>query len=305
MITNLLTVSGQVLVLFCLIAVGFLLAKTGLIQHSAVKSLNNLVLYAALPCTLISAFQLKLTPDTLHDFLLSFVFSAVFYVLFFIIAHFAVRDKDPHRKRILTLSAVLSNCNFMGFPLQTAVIGSMGVFYGSAYSAVTPLFMWTAGVVYLHGGLRHLNLKKVFLNPGIFGILIGLFLFLSGIQLPVLLNQGISYLGSMAVPVPMLIIGIQLAHTNLRNAVRDRTGWLATGLRLILLPLLGLAIMCVCGVRGNVLIATTIAAATPTAVILAMFDNPESTLAAEMVSLQTLCSVVSMPLVVSLAQTLA
>jgi predicted permease len=305
MLSNLFTVFGQVWVLFCLIAAGFLLARAGLVQRSAVSSLSNLVLYAALPCTLISAFQLELTPGALHDFLLSLAAALGLYVLFFSAGHLAIRDGDTHRKRMMTLSSVISNCNFMGLPLQTAILGSAGVFYGSAYSAINPLFMWTVGIIYLHGGRKHFQLKKAVLNPAVFGTLAGLLLFLGGFQLPRLLNQGISYLGSMATPVPMVIIGIQLAHTNLRGAIRDKTGWLAAALRLLILPLLGLGVMYACGIRGNVLIATTIAASTPAGVILAMFDRPDSTLAAEMVSLQTLCSVITMPLVVSLAQTLA
>ncbi|SFP99666.1 hypothetical protein SAMN05216343_12033 [Oscillibacter sp. PC13] len=305
MLTNLFTVSGQVLVLFCLMAVGFVCAKSGIIQYSAVGSLNNLILYVALPCSLLSAFQLDLTADTLHDFLLSLGLSAVLCFLFFLLSHIAIRDKSIHRKRLLALSAVLSNCNFMGLPLQMAVIGSVGVFYGSAYSAVTTLFMWTVGVVYLKGSLNRASLKKALLNPGFLGILMGLALFLSGTHLPALLNQGVSYLGSMAIPVPMLIIGIQLAHTDLRTALRDRTGWLAAFLRLVIFPLLGIFLMRLFGIQGNMLIAITIAASTPPAVVLAMFDDPESTLAAELISLQTLCSVVTMPLLVSLAQTLA
>lgn len=305
MLDNLLTVTGQVLVLFLLIAVGFLCGKSGLVPQSAVPGFNNLVLYAAIPCTLINAFQLKLTPETLHDFLTALACALGIYAAGFLISHLLIRDNDSHRKRLMTLSAVIPNCNFMGFPLLTAVLGSTGIFYGSAFAAVTPLFAWTVGIIYLGGGFRAFSWRKALLNPGIFGIAAGLVIFLGGVTLPPLLGQAVTHLANLAVPVPMVIIGVQLSSTDLRRALRDRTGWAAAALRLLVLPLAALAVLYVLGIRGNVLVATVIAASAPPAVLVAMFDRPDSTLGAELVSLHTLCSIATMPLIVSLAQTLA
>lgn len=193
----------------------------------------------------------------------------------------------------------------MGFPLLTAVLGSTGIFYGSAFAALNPVFIWTVAIVYLQGGLKEFNWKKAIFNPGIFGIAAGLLIFLGGITLPPLASQAVNHLGSLAVPIPMTIIGVQLAHTNLRRAVRDKKSWLAAALRLVIFPLGTLLAMFAFGIRGSVLLATTIAAATPPATIIAMFDKPESRLGAEIVSLHTLCSIVTMPILVSLAQQLA
>lgn len=305
MLSNLLTVSGQVLVLFCLIGVGFLLARAGLANDSAITTLSNAVLYVSFPCTLISSFQTDLTTQTLHDFLITLALAAGLSVFFFLVSHVLIRDPDPHRKRIITLTTTLPNAGFMGFPLQAAIIGSQGVFLGSAYSMIVPLFMWTVGVVYLNGDFKHFNLKKAVLNPGVLGMLVALAIFLSETRLPPLLNQGVEYLGSLTVPLPMLVVGIQLAHMNLRNAIRDKVGWFSALLRLIVLPLAGLGIMYILGIRGNALLATAIAATTPPAVIVAMFDSPESSLSAEIISLQTICSMATMPVLVSFAQTLA
>lgn len=291
--------------LFCLIAVGYVCGKSGLISLSALPSLNNLVLYVAIPCSLISAFQLDLTPETLRDLLVSLAAVVGIYAVTFPLAHLLIRDGDPYRKRLLSLAAVVPNCNFMGFPLLTAIIGPMGIFYGSAYAAINPVFIWTIGIIYLQGGLKGFNWKKAILNPGIMGIAAGLFVFLGGITLPSVLNQGVTHLANLAVPVPMIIIGVQLAHTNVRRAARDRQSWLTAALRLVIFPLGTLLCMFALGIRGNVLLATTIATATPPAVIIAMFDKPDSTTGAEVVSLHTLCSIVTLPIIVSLAQVLA
>lgn len=305
MLENLITVTGQVLVLFVLIAVGYLCGRAGLVTRTAAAGMNALVLYAAIPCTLINAFALDLTAQTLRSFLTALACAVGCYALFFPLAHLLLRGGNQHRKRLLTLSATISNCNFMGFPLQTAVLGSMGVFYGSCYAAVTPLFIWTVGIIYLDGGLRAFRWRKALLNPGVFGIAAGLIVFFGHLTLPPLLGQAVTHLANLAVPLPMLIIGVQLSSTDLRRVVRDKAVWLTAGLRLVALPLAALAIMVTCGVRGGVLIATVIAAAAPPAVIVAMLDRPDSTLGAEVVSLLTLCSIATMPVIVSLAQRFA
>jgi predicted permease len=308
MLENLVTVGGQALVLFFLIAVGFVCGKARLIPSSAITGMTNLTLYVVIPCTLISAFQLKLTAETLRDFLLSLAAAVCIHAVNFLIGYLVIRDRDDGRKRVLTLAATFSNCNFMAFPLQTALIGPMGIFYGSSYAMVTPLAFWTGGVVYLEGNLGSFSWKKAVLNPGIFGIAAGLIVFFCGITLPDTLNAAVTHLANMAVPLPMVIIGCQLAETDLRGILRDKMGWLVAALRLLLLPLAELGVMYAVGIRGSVLLATTIAACAPPAAIVAMMAQrcgrkPE--LAAELVSLQTLLSIITMPFVVGLAKFLS
>lgn len=308
MLDHFLTVGQQALILFILILVGFTCGKTKLVSREALKDITNLTLYIIFPCTLISAFQLELTPETLHSFLIALAAALGIHAFFFFFSWLVIREKNEGRRRILTLSCIFSNCNFMAFPLQTALLGSMGIFYGSAYALVTALVFWTGGVAYLEGNIKSLGWKKALLNPGIIGIAVGLFFFLSGITLPSVLNGAVNYLASMAVPLPMIMIGVQLSGTDLRDVFRDKMNWLAASLRLLLLPLIALGALCLFGIRGNVLVATIIAASAPAGTIvyiIAQLNGKEPKLAAELVSFQTLLSILTMPLIVALAQVVA
>lgn len=305
MLQNFITVSSQVLVLFLLILVGFVCGRSKLLPQSAARYFNALVLNVSIPCTLLRAFQVDLTPELLQEFLLALLCSAVMYLVFFPLSHLLIRDPDPHRRRLLTLGSIVSNCNFMGFPLMTAIMGSIGVFYGAAYAGLCPVFLWTVGMIYFNGGLRHCNLKKIFLNPCVLGVTAGFVLFLGQFSLPPLVDTAVSYLADLAVPLPMVTIGLQLSHTDLRRVLRDKYVWLCGGLRLVVIPLLMLVAMVICGIRGDLLLGVLIPAATPPAVMVSMLDKPDSTLGAELVSLHTLCSIATMPLIVALAQTFA
>lgn len=49
------------------------------------------------------------------------------------------------------MSAMYSNCGFRAFPLISAVLGEIGVFYGSAFVGMFNLFLWTQGRALLLG----------------------------------------------------------------------------------------------------------------------------------------------------------
>ena len=64
MLSNLITVSGQVITLFLMMIAGYCLGKTKLLPRSALPALTNVVVYLALPCMLIGAFEMEASGST-------------------------------------------------------------------------------------------------------------------------------------------------------------------------------------------------------------------------------------------------
>lgn len=309
MLSNLITVSGQVITLFLMMIAGYCLGKTKLLPRSALPALTNVVVYLALPCMLIGAFEMEATSERVHGFLWVLAATVLVHGLNFAVAHFGIRDPDDGRKRVLVDCAVFSNCGFMGYPLLASLMGDIGLFYGSAYNLIFTTLLWTAGISYLQhrkGPLR--RLRKLVLNPGIIGMALGFSVFLLQIQLPPVLETTVDYLGNVAVSLPMLIIGCQLAHADLKRLLHDRWSWMGAVLRLLVMPLLALFLLYLLGLRGDVLMATVICAAAPPAAMVAMLAENcgrDPVLASGVVSFHTLLSVVTMPVVVSIAQLFA
>lgn len=308
MLSNLMTVGGQVIMLFLMMIAGYCLGKTKLLPRSALPALTNVVVYLALPCMLIGAFEMEATSERVHGFLWVIAATLLVHALNFAVACFIIRDPDDGRKRVLVDCAVFSNCGFMGYPLLAALMGDMGLFYGSAYNLIFTTLLWTAGLSYLQHRRGPLQLRKLILNPGIIGMALGFSVFLLQIQLPPVLETTVDYLGNVAISLPMLIIGCQLAHADLKKLLHDRWSWVAAGLRLLVLPLLALLLLSLLGLRGDVLVATVICAAAPPAAMVAMLAEScerDPVLASGVVSFHTLLSVVTMPVVVSIAQLFA
>ena len=308
MLSNLITVSGQVITLFLMMIAGYCLGKTKLLPRSALPALTNVVVYLALPCMLIGAFEMEATSERVHGFLWVLAASVLVHGLNFAVAHFGIRDPDDGRKRVLVDCAVFSNCGFMGYPLLASLMGDIGLFYGSAYNLVFTALLWTAGISYLQHRKGPLRLRKLILNPGIIGMALGFSVFLLQIQLPPVLETTVDYLGNVAVSLPMLIIGCQLAHADLKRLLHDHWSWVGAALRLLVMPLLALLLLYLLGLRGDVLMATVICAAAPPAAMVAMLAENcgrDPVLASGVVSFHTLLSVVTMPVVVSIAQLFA
>lgn len=302
------TVAQNVLTLFILIFAGVCCQRFRLLNEAAVKCCANVVLYIATPCVVIKSCIREFDVAMLRGFLIVAAAAVVNHLLLIAIAHLLFRDKDEGRRRVLRFAAVFSNAGYMAIPLQQAVLGDEGVFYCAAYIIVFNIVMWTYGVVDMSGQTSELSGKKLLLNPGILGVLLGLVVFLFPIPVPGVLQDALGHMANLNTPIPMLIVGYYLAQTDLKAAVRDGRSYLCLAVRLVLMPLLALGLLLLCGVRGTVLVSLMICISTPVATACTMFAtrydrNPF--LSVNLVSLSTLCAVVTMPLVIALTSQLS
>ncbi|MGN0498241.1 MAG: AEC family transporter [Acutalibacteraceae bacterium] len=308
MLQNFLTVGQQVLIIFILIAVGVICGKTKLIKEEGAQCLTSIVLYAVTPCLMVEAFQREFDPSMLLN--LAIVALAAFgvHIISIIIARLLVHDKDKSRQTVLRFAVVFSNCGFMCLPLEEALLGSEGVFYGGAFVAVFNIMVWSYGLVMMSGDKKQLSIKRLVLNPGIMGVLIGLIFFLLSIKLPDIVMAPISFLSDLNTPLPMLVIGYYLYKSSIREALCDKKAYVAIALRLIAIPIISLAVLYLCGIRGTILLSTVIAASAPVAATTTMFAtkfNKSIPVSVNLVSLSTIFSIATMSAIVGFAQTIA
>ena len=174
MIESFLSVGTQVLILFLMIGTGFVLGKLHLITHKGVVSMSNLLMYVVSPCILIVVFQRPLETETFHNFWVALLAALVIHGINILVSELVIRDRDPMRKSFFRFSAIFSNCGFMAVPLQTAILGSLGVFYGSAYLLVFTVLTWTLGIQLVKGGKMAFSWRTLLMNPGVIGVVIAM-----------------------------------------------------------------------------------------------------------------------------------
>ncbi|MBQ3330925.1 MAG: AEC family transporter [Ruminococcus sp.] len=305
MLSSFADVGTQVLVLFILIGVGAVLTKVGLITEQGSRSMTDVVLYAVTPCVIVNAFQREYQPRMLSGLMVALL--AAFLALAFsvLLAELLYRKKEIDRGVVLKFSVVFSNCGFMALPLQKAILGEDGVFYGAAFVAMFNIFMWTYGLLAMSGKPGAKAALRAVVNPGIIGTVIGLILFLFSVKLPTVIAAPVSMLAALNTPVPMLVIGYHLMHSDLRRVLRDKDAYFAMALRLIVLPLAVMGVMLALKVDATVTTATVIAVSSPVAAFTTMMATKygrDTQLSAGIVSASALFSLITMPLVVGLTQ---
>ena len=237
MFTQVLT---QVIILFILIIIGVILAKTKVLGENGVKNMTDLVLYTVTPCVIVKSFIREFDAAALKNLLLSFLIAILSHIGFILISRILIRDKDESNQAVLQFGTIFSNCGFMSIPLQQALLGDTGVFYCSSYIAIFQLFIWSYGILTMSGDKKYVTPKKLIINPGLIGLGVGLVIFLLSIPIPKIIAEPISYMASLNTPLPMIVIGYHLAHSKLIEGIKNFKCLYAIFIKLFLFPLLSL-----------------------------------------------------------------
>ena len=303
---NLTQLTSQIVLMFILMLVGLMINKLGFMHAQTSTDLTNILLYVVSPCLIIKAFEQTFSADRLQMLGRVIIGILIIYILMIIVTQLVFkRVTDPNLRRIMRYGSVYSNAGFMGIPLTSSLFGSTGVFFAVASLAAFNIFSWTHGISLFTGnqGSRRDNFKQIILNPNIIAIIVGLLLFISSLHLPTIANSAITYVSSINTPLSMIVIGNSLADVKFSRQTFDKRLWWVLLLRNFLFPYLAIVVLQLMGITGVPLFTTVLMAACPVAGIVVLFTlkvHGEPGPAVTLMSISTILSVVSIPLVFAL-----
>lgn len=291
----------QIVIMFLFMMIGVWLYRTDRLTRAGSKDLGNVLIYVIMPCVVLNAYMTEFSRERLAGLLWAFGLSVAALLLAMLVSH-VIFKKHP----IENFGTAFSNAGFMGIPLVSAVLGTEAVFYTSAFVALLNILQWTYGVFVITRDRRQISVKKILTNPVLISLAAGIVLFLLPIELPGVLTGTVSSIAAMNAPVAMISLGTYLAQTRLKELFTDKTAYLSTLVRLLVIPLLTLALLWLVPAEYMSLkLAVLIVAITPVGsnvAIFAQIHNQNYTQAVKSVCLSTLCSIVTMPLLVALAR---
>ena len=290
----------QVLIMFLLIVVGFLMFRWGKISLEGSKNLGNILLYVSLPCVIIKSFFIEKTPEMITGIGMSAV-AALLSLLAAILVSRLVFSEDG----MAAFAGAFSNPGFFGIPLIIASIGEGAVVYVACYIAFLNLFQWSYGVSLLTSGKKELNVKQLALKmikaPFMIAILLGGGIFLTGVPVPGLLKEGIGYLAGLNTPLAMFTVGVYLAQVKGREMIRNKKLLLISAIRLIAVPFVVCILLRVLfsesefAMKMTVLIASACPVGSNIAVYAQLYES-DYAYAVETVVVSTLLSVITIPI---------
>ena len=126
-------------------------------------------------------------------------------------------------------------------------------------------------------------------------------------ELPNVIYQPISYLADLNTPLAMVMFGTYLASADWKTLFSDKRIWGTVALKIIAMPLITILGLKLLGFGGTLLVACVLSASAPTASNTVMFAakyDRDTALASKVTSLVSVLSILTMPVMIALAQLL-
>ena len=298
----------QIIQLFLMIFMGYLIVKTGLVRDDDSKVLSKIILYLIVPCVIINAFQVDYTTDTVKGLLIAFAASVMTQVILLVVI--SVAGRLLHLNEVEVASVYYSNSGNLIVPIVTFILGQEWVLYGCVFMSVQLVFLWTHCKKIISREASY-DWKKIILNINMISIFIGVILFFTGIRLPEIIGNTLASVGTMIGPASMIVTGMLFAGMNLKQIFANKRVYFITFLRLIVVPLIALVLIKLSNLAsfsadGNkIMLIVFLAIITPSASTVTqmcqVYGN-DSRYASAINVMTTLLSIITMPVMVMLFQ---
>lgn len=275
-----------------IVFIGFITGRTLNLDRT---TLSRLSLYVLLPALISSSvYGITLGFSTAIKIVLGFFLtSAVLYGLVFALCR--LLKIDQLLQKTLTATTLFANTGNLGLPFISFALGEAGLERAIVYLISSSILLTTLGPALFKGEGLQIGLRITLRLPVFWATVAGLLLQALAITLPLRLGDGLALLGSAAIPVALVTLGMQLARTSFRLTPAVLA---AAGLRLVLAPLVTLGIGLGLGLADQDLQVLVLQGAMPTAVntfIWATEFGGDTDLVARAIVLSTLLSAITLP----------
>lgn len=212
-------------------------------------------------------------------------------------------------KGILIISGAFGNVTYLGLPVLTGLFGEEAAKYALFYDllATTPV-LWLIGASFAsrYGEGKRLELKEsikmVFSLPPIWGIIVGLTIKTTSVQLPYFIVKSLSMLGDVVVPLMIFSIGLALTIPKVQQTYIIIP---AIIVKLVVSPFISYSTAFLLGIRGNALVSCLLEGAMPTMVLsllIAARFKLDVSLSAFIIVTTTIASFFILPLAMSISR---
>lgn len=237
---NFFDVLAEMLVILFAIAAGYGANRLGYLGGETDQKLSKLILNITMPAMIVSAV---ITGEELPE--ISVILSilevgVVFYVLEFVFVLTVPKllPGTAGQKGVYRYTLAFPNVGFIGYPVAVALYGDGALFYAAILALPFNLLSYSLGPLMLAGAGRFR--WRQLLSPCIVASVLGLVLALTRLRPPAMVGEMLDFVGSITVPLSLLVVGSLLAHMSPGKVLRSPKLWILSVLRLLVMP----AILC-------------------------------------------------------------
>ena len=294
----------QILSLFLIMIVGYVLRKQNVFDEAANVRFTRLIIYVSLPSQIIKAFVSNQGIVTNREVLLMFGISALTYLLYAIIgALFIMIFRVPSDKKgIYLFMMMFGNVGFMGFPLTEALLGEEALIYAVIFNVIFNLLVYSVGIFMISKteGEFQFPIKKL-LNMPLISAVLSIILYFGKIQLPEVAIHSLDFMGNVTTPVAMLILGSTIAGMAWKELFDEWRIYVFTAFKLLVIPVIVIGILKYVTninplIHGSLILLSATPVATNTTMLAIEYDG-DMKLASKGIFFTTLLCMLTIPLI--------
>lgn len=286
-----------------IMALGFLLGKLKLISDKTNKELTNLLLTVFMPASLFVAFPSDYDEASAGLFFSGLLAGAIIMFSLIILARLIFNKKwiKGDLQEEAQFALIFNNATFLGYPIVVSTFGSGGVLAYCGFIVSFNIALFSYGIWLFEKKLTLKLLFSIITNPNIIAVLLGMTLFLFGIHLPNLVTDAVGYVGAATTPLSLICIGYMLSQAKLIKVVKKWRLMLTAVIQLLLCPVITWGLLSLLQFPTEVIQVCTLIQTLPTATSLGLFAvkyGGNASESSELVTISTVLSVITMPLMV-------
>ena len=298
---NISAIITQMAVLFIVMAVGYAANKFRVLNNESDKLLSRLVIYIAMPCTILHSVLSGEATASGRDAAVFMLMAAVSFAVFFLLSAPLplVTRARKNERGILRFMVVFGNVGFMGFPVIQAIFGTRALLYVTIFNVVFSVLCFSVGILMVSGKDGKLS-PKLFLSPTMIASILTVILFYLKPPVPAVLSSAVELVGRLTTPSAMLVLGSTLATIPLKEVFGELRIYPLAVVKLLIVPTATWLILRLFISDPLMIGVLTVLSAMPvatTATMLSMEYGGNEQLASKGIFLTTLLSVATIPLI--------
>lgn len=289
-------------ILFTIVVLGYALCKLGYMGDKFDQKLSSIVIVVTCPALILSSVMGAELPDRsliLPLLGIGFLTYILLLVYGFWVPRFVSKSRDE--QGMIGFALMFANVGFIGYPIVSAIFGPKAVFYAALLNIPNTFFIFTAGVMLVKGehNMKSLSAKVLF-SPAMIAAFVAALMVAFSVRTPDIIARPVTMVGNITIPAALMVIGSSMARLPLKEIIGSPKVYVASLLRLVVVPLSVYFLFRFCGVSDVINNINTVIIAMPVASYGTMFcmkyvRNPS--LMTEMTFITTLGSILTIPLI--------
>lgn len=246
----------QMIIIFALILIGFILHRTKLLTDATSKQISGIILKVCNPALLISSALEGDSTFSIKELGFGLSLFAIMYIVLILLSLIlpVLLRIEKNRRYAYTMMTIFGNVGFIGIPLATEVLGTDSLVYVSICNLFFSIIIYTFGISVIEKAAREQGVLNSGINetaqnkhsiklPGWINIgtaaaLITIIIYLTGLSFPMLITSTLSYAGRCTTFLSMLVLGVSVSTMNPKKVFTNVKLYIFILIRLILIPVI-------------------------------------------------------------------